>query len=81
MQNLKGLKFKMLPILLRNHTYTEKRTCFFKVKEEGLEFDKDDIKFNDDAIKFLEQIREGTDELLKEVIEEQIKIILKSIKQ
>ena len=66
MKNLRGLKYKMLPLFIRNHTYTEKRFNFFEIKEEGFEID-------DEAIKFLEEIKEETNECLKDACEEQIK--------
>ena len=66
MSNLRGLKYKMLPSLLENHTYKEKRFTFFDIDKDGLDFD-------DEAIKFLEEIKEETNEYLKDACEEQIK--------
>lgn len=71
MKKLKGLKFKMLPVLLKNHIYIGERACFFEVDEE--EQYGHDIKFDDEIIKILEGVRDETDQLLKDTVEEQIK--------
>ena len=73
MTNLSGLKFKMLPTLLENHTYKQKIEFIYEIDDDNSNFDTKNIKLDDESIKFLEEIKNEADELLKETIEEQIK--------